>query len=152
MRASEEETEAEGFVGAGTEVLSDDSGLGVVVKTDDGILVVLANLGVGRNDEVEGSTEGVVGRSEDGPTLWVEPPEEVSTKDVEGKFEDGPTLWVEPPEEGWTKGVEGKFEDGPALWVEAAVVAIEAVLGSRLGVVVVLPPTHDLAGGALTTN
>lgn len=132
MGACEEETEVEGFVGSGTEELPDDSGLGVVGRTDDGMLVVLANLGVDRADEVEGTTEGVEG--------------------VEGKSEDGPTLGVEPPEEGWTEDVEGKFEDGPTLWEEPTGVAIEVVLGSGLGVVVVLPTTHELAVGVLTMN
>lgn len=98
MGACEEVTEVEGLVGSGTEELSDDSGLGLVDRTDDGMLVELTNLGVDRPDEVEGSTEGVEGRSEDGPTLWVEPTE----------------------------------------------LAIEVVLGSGLGVVVVLPTTHEL--------
>lgn len=129
MGACEEVTEVEGLVGSGTEELSDDSGLGVVDRTDDGMLVVLTNLGVGRADEVEGSTEGVEGRSEDGPTLW-----------------------VEPPEEGWETDVEGKFEDGPTLWVEPTELAIEVVLGSGLGVVVVLPTTHELADGGLTNH
>lgn len=127
MGASEEGTEVEGFVGSGTEELPDDSGLGVVGRTDDGIVVVLANLGVGRPDEVEGSAEG-----------------------VEGKSEDGPTLWEEPPEEGTIKGVEGKFEDGPTLWVEPTAVVIEVVLGS--GPEVVLPALHELAGGVSTMN
>lgn len=87
MGACEEETEVEGFVGSGTEELPDDSGLGVVGRTDDGMLVVLANLGVDRADEVEGTTEGVEGTTE-------------GVEGVEGKSEDGPTLGVEPPEDG----------------------------------------------------
>lgn len=69
--ASEEEASD---VGSGTEEeLSDGSGLRVVDRADDGMLDVLANLGVvaGKADEEEeeGSTKDVGSKSEDDPIL-----------------------------------------------------------------------------------
>lgn len=57
--------------GSGPDELSDGSNTEVVGKVDDGILVVLANLGVAcdRPDEEEDSTEGVEGKSEIGVIL-----------------------------------------------------------------------------------
>lgn len=53
-------------------------------------------------------------------------------------------------EEGSTEGEESESEDVPALWLEPAPVVIEVVPDWGPGVV--LPPWHELAGGALAID